>query len=397
MWTSKRSGTVSAGHPTERRPKDEKKEEKRPIMFQLRSLRLAFAHLVAALTLGAPASAQVGYPYTLTDLGSLGGNNSQGYAVNVSGQVTGTSYTAPDKHGKMSIRAFLSGANGGPLVNLGTIGGTESYGYDVNDSGQVAGSANTPVIKKGHVTSGGDYHAFLSGANGGALKDLGTLGGSYSYGNAVNTSGQVTGYSSATGGGEHAFLSGANGGALVDLGTLGGNNSYGYDVNDSGQVTGHSFTTGGYYHAFLSGANGGALKDLGTLGGNNSRGNAVNVWGQVAGVSVIAGPEGYQHAFLSGSNGGPLVDLGTLGGTSSYANDVNASGQVVGDSALASGESHPFLYSNGTMYDLNSLIAPGSGFSIQFCFGISDNGFITGNGYAADGSYHAFLLTPTAP
>jgi probable HAF family extracellular repeat protein len=174
--------------------------------------------------------------------------------------------------------------------------------------------------------------------------------------------------------------------------------SYGYDVNDSGQVTGTSSTTGGDYHAFLSGANGGALKDLGTLGGHNSEGKAVNVSGQVAGYSDIAGTAGYYHAFLSGANGGPLVDLGTLG-RYSRAYGVNASGQVIGDysSIYGTGDIHPFLYSGGTMYDLNSLVAPGSGFRIRFVFDISDNGYITGEGYAADGSYHAFLLTPSAP
>jgi probable HAF family extracellular repeat protein len=68
---------------------------------------------------------------------------------------------------------------------------------------------------------------------------------------------------------------------------------------------------------------------------------------------------------------------------------VNDAGQVVGTSALGA-----FLYSGGQMLDLNNLIAPGSGLGLEVAYGISNTGYITGEGTAADGSFHAFLLTP---
>jgi probable HAF family extracellular repeat protein len=194
---------------------------------------------------------------------------------------------------------------------------------------------------------------------------------------------------------DHAFLSGPGGGALKDLGTLpGGSNSAGKGVNDSGQVTGFSGIAGGATHAFLSGPNGGPLKDLGVLpGGTYTQGLAVNASGQVTGAAGTAG--GAQHAFLSGPGGGPLQDLGTLPGlTSSLGFAVNDSGQVVGNSSgplLPVG--HAFLYSGGQMLDLNSLIAPGSGFTLVQAYGISDTGYITGYGTAPNGQTHAFLLT----
>jgi probable HAF family extracellular repeat protein len=46
------------------------------------------------------------------------------------------------------------------------------------------------------------------------------------------------------------------------------------------------------------------------------------------------------------------------------------------------------------MFDLNSLIAPGSGFTLDIAYGISDTGSITGVGTAPNGQTHAFLLTP---
>jgi probable HAF family extracellular repeat protein len=70
------------------------------------------------------------------------------------------------------------------------------------------------------------------------MVDLGTLGGTSSYGEAINDIGQVTGYSSS-----HAFLytrMPGSGGVMHDLGTLGGDYSYAYGINNSGQVVGSS-------------------------------------------------------------------------------------------------------------------------------------------------------------
>jgi probable HAF family extracellular repeat protein len=183
---------------------------------------------------------------------------------------------------------------------------------------------------------------------------------------------------------------------LKDLGTLAGTVSSGNGVNASGQVAGYSYLSGNFfpYHAFLSGPNGGPLQDLGTLGGNSSVGYGINASGQVAGWADTAG--GVPHAFLSGPNGGPLQDLGTLGGNSSFGYGVNASGQVVGSSDIAaSGAQHAFIDSGGQMLDLNSLIAPGSGFTLVGAQSISDNGYIAGYGETSSGQ-HAFLLIPTA-
>ncbi len=279
------------------------------------------------------------------------------------------------------------------LTDLGTLGGTSSYGAGVNNYGQVAGYA---------YTAGGGAHAFLSGPNGGPLQDLGTLGGTNSYGYAVNASGQVAGASYTAGNfGPLAFLSGPGGGVLQDLGTLpGGDSSFGYGVNAPGQVAGDSFVPADRaYHAFLSGPNGGPLQDLGTLPGfDSSLGYAVNGSGQVAGTSYnslnppLAGPE---HAFLSGPGGGPLQDLGTLpGGDYSIGYAVNDAGQVVGLSGTPTGATLAFLYSGGQMLDLNDLIAPGSRFTLESAQGISDTGYIAGYGIAPNGQTHAFLLTP---
>jgi probable HAF family extracellular repeat protein len=90
-----------------------------------------------------------------------------------------------------------------------------------------------------------------------------------------------------------------------------------------------------------------------------------------------------------------MTYLGTLGGAYSTAYAINDMGMVVGDSETAAGQEHAFLYSGGTMYDLNTLISPLSGWTLTYADGINDQGQIIGFGLY-DGSTRSFLLTPNA-
>jgi len=100
------------------------------------------------------------------------------------------------------------------------------------------------------------------------VTDLGTLGGTSSSGEAINNSGQVTGWSYPSSGPQHAFL--YSNGHMTDLGTLGGSYTVGYGINGRGQVTGASYTPDGY-DAFLY--SNGQMIDLGILpaGGGMAR------------------------------------------------------------------------------------------------------------------------------
>jgi probable HAF family extracellular repeat protein len=91
-----------------------------------------------------------------------------------------------------------------------------------------------------------------------------------------------------------------------------------------------------------------------------------------------------------------MTDLGTLGGNFSFAYDINDHGQVVGYATTTSGTNHAFLYSNGTIIDLNSLLSPTSGWELQLATGINDSGQIAGYG-SINGQTHAFLLDTSAP
>jgi probable HAF family extracellular repeat protein len=89
---------------------------------------------------------------------------------------------------------------------------------------------------------------------------------------------------------------------------------------------------------------------------------------------------------------GALQDLGALGWDRSYANDINDDGQVVG--ALQTGQNyHAFIWANGQMQDLNSLIPTDSGWVLTEAQGINDKSQIVGFG-VINGQTRAFLLSP---
>jgi len=94
-----------------------------------------------------------------------------------------------------ALHAFLYTPGSG-MTDLGTLGGGTSNGYAINASGQVTGQA---------VKTGGVFHAFLY-TPGSGMMDLGTLGGGSSTGYAINADGQVTGEAVTAGGDIHAFL-----------------------------------------------------------------------------------------------------------------------------------------------------------------------------------------------
>lgn len=321
------------------------------------------ATTLSMISLAEPCAAAT---YTITDLG-IG----VGFAINASGQVAGSGGSLIPLDTGGSGGAFLF--SGGSRQDLGTLGGTSLNGgaAGINDSGEVVGYSSL---------SDGSQHAFLY--SGGVMQDLGLpLGASHSFATDINTTGQVVGFGDSIDT-LRAFL--YSGGVMQDLGTLGGGASVANAINASAQVVGWASTIGDELHAFLY--SGGVMQDLGALGGGASWAWDISDGGHVVGSSYVS--DGSQHAFLY--SGGIMNDLGIPPGDSfTDAFGVNASGEVVG----ASG-SGAFLYRNGVMHNLNSLVDPLSGWVLSAAFDINDIGQITGEGVFNGEPNHAFLLTP---
>jgi probable HAF family extracellular repeat protein len=305
-------------------------------------------------------------------------------AINASGQVVGTENNTPI--------AFRTSA-GNPIVDLGTLGGTYSYGLGINNSGEAVGYS--------YIAGDSVYHAFRTSANGSlsAATDLGTPGGIYSDALGINSSGQTVGFSVdfAGDGVKHAFRTSPNG-SITSSSDLGGTNSEADGINDQGQVVGES---NGF--AFRTAPNG-AITPSSLLSDFPSAALAINASGQTVG-SYEANADRNIHAFRTTATGGldtATDDLGTLGtGLLSEALAINDQGQVVGFSYITPdsnslGVSHGFFAdSNGPMQDLNDLIPPGTGWVLGPATGINDLGQITGGG-ALNGVGESYLLTPTS-
>lgn len=323
--------------------------------------------------------------YTVTDLGTLGGSGSTGFGINASGQVAGSTGLTGDS---ADHAARWTGTT--PTV-LFPAGGTNSTGIAINASGQVAGTSD--------IAGNGATHAVRW--TGTTPQDLGTVGGTNSYAYGINASGQVAGWSeSAPFGIPHAVR--WTGTVATDLGLLGPDFSKAFAINDAGQVAGDMhFTFNGPTHAARWTGN--TVMELGTLGGSNSFGRAINASGQVAGFSNLPGNSIVHASLWTGAATTP-TDLGSLPGFDlSEAVAINAPGDVLG--LCYNGDpsgSIPFLYVGGTMYDLRSLLVPGSGATavnvVGFGFGgnaLNDLGQIAAYG-TIGGQVHALRLDPVA-
>ena len=143
---------------------------------------LALAAVVSIIAAGVStrvlARAQTAYPYTLTALQTLGGDNSGALGVNDSGEVTGgASVKNGDGTDAVTWRA-------GHITDLGRIGGRiYSAGTSVNDAGVVAGTGagTQPYLSTGGVWNPqSGWTTFsrglcASGAN--SINDTGVVGG----------------------------------------------------------------------------------------------------------------------------------------------------------------------------------------------------------------------------
>ncbi|MGP8180005.1 MAG: hypothetical protein ACLP1E_04340 [Acidimicrobiales bacterium] len=294
----------------------------------------------------------------ITNLGTFGGDEGQAFGMNSHGEVTGVADNAtPDKYSMLGdgqqTRAFLW-ANG-HLRDLGTLGGPDSFGWFINDHGQVIGVSYTSATPD-PVTGQPPASVFLW--QDGTMRDLGNLGGSVpAFGgvDAFNDAGEIAGQSNLAGNKIfHAFL--WDGHKMIDLGTFGGALSSPLWMNDRGEVIGWA--------------------DLPKILGSN------------------LGEPGDQMYRAALWDKGVSTDLGTLpNDICSTAWGINDEGVIVGAAGFCHGAVDAFIYENGKMVNLNSLVAF-SPLHLTDALTINDAGDIVGEGVLPNGDMRNFLLIP---
>ena len=372
--------------------------------------------LLAALAAPIQLAAQDPLPKTHTqyfvkDLGTLGGTQGVAEVVSNKGWVVGAANLAGDQNG----RSFLW--RDGVMSDLGTLGGPNSAepGGTVlsHNSRFIAGKAETSATDP----LGENFCFFSTGLiclgffwEDGKMTPLPTLGGNNSWATAVNNRSQVVGLA------ENSVQDSTcippqvldyepviweqdrNGVFQVrGLSRIAGDpDGYAWDMNDRGQVVGVSGNCSQTVtHAVLWES--GSVTDMGNLGSNAvNQANSINSRGDVVGISDT----GTTISSFFWHKGATMANLGMLpGDLSSWASTINDSGQIVGyscDQAYLSGNCRAYIWQNGVMTDLNTLVRPGST-PLYLVFG----NYINSHGEIAiyalnpnNGEYRAALAIP---
>jgi probable HAF family extracellular repeat protein len=340
---------------------------------------LLAAAIVAGLLASTVAAAT---EYTITDLGSLGGNDGFATDINAAGQVVGVDRRSDGRYHAFSWQA------GAGMTDLGTLGGFDPNGPPSLDSTARRLNASGQVVGYSYGSDGNIRGCLWDAGSG--MRDVGTLGGTSSCANGINDSSQVVGWTYTASGAQHAFLWQKDTG-MTDLG---GGMINGTGINNAGQVTGATITSGGATHAFRW-QSGSGMEDLGSLGGW-SIGYDINSVGDVVGISTDAGNT-YQHAVIWDASGFTDLTAGLPEPCSAIAYGLNDIGQVV-VRAFQIGTLNSqkyYIWSRSTgLEDLNTMLAPAySDWQVTGVQNISNTGQVVGNAIH-NGQTHAIVLTP---
>jgi probable HAF family extracellular repeat protein len=360
--------------------------------------------------------------YLVFDTGPAGGNIAAGSGINNAGWVSGFITTST---GAFHAALYVPGN----VIDLGTLGGANSaVEWPVkNNHGVVVGIAESATPDpNGEVfscvdfipTTGTTCLPFIWQQTTGMVQ-LPLLGGNNGFATAVNNAGVAVGWAETA---FHdptcispqvlQFLAVEWGPAAGEKQVLppwpGDSTSAATAINASGQVVGISGDCGDAVGAFsarhaLLWQNGRPVR-LQTLGGQGwNTPMAINNSGAAAGFSdtpgdVVGGVlTGNFQAALWPAGGG-IVNLHTLPGDAlAQATGINDRGQVIGTSFAASGASRAFLWQNGRIYDLNSLVPANSALYMVATGDINDHGDITGEAcVVASGCtvFHTFVAIP---
>ena len=215
-------------------------------------------------------------------------------------------------------------------------------------------------------------------------------GGDSVFAEGMNERGWVVGGAETADSFGRAFL--FQEGAMRDLG-FGGGGSFAMAVNNGGLIVGFNFSDDFTSQHAIAWRNG-VVTDIGASFAGSSRAQAVNERGTAVGFKWPPPSEPFVfHTAVF--EDGEVVDLGTLpGDTNSQALAINNRGTIVGNSFDENFRERAFIFQQGMMLDLNSLVLDAKGVFLLRAKGINNEGIIIAEGRGPDGTQHAVVLLP---
>jgi len=321
--------------------------------------------VISLIVLSASLSIAESATYSITDLGTT----IVPVAINNTGQVVGYKEMG-DGHDEAIIY------QGGVVTGLGTFGGTDSIAMGMNSSGYIVGNFKT---------SSGETHGFQVYNN--VFTDLFSAAGIINVA-GVNNSNTVFGsilgpYNEEVEGWliKHAVF--YDNGLVTNISMgMNADNSHPVAINDVGQAVFAQYPCGDCKNSFLY--SGGTLESFGWFIATdlNDQGHLV---GTRSSYSWNQDDEGILY------HDGTETIL-NCPGPDCYPQAINNQGQIVGNSRYDD-TYHAFVYSNGSMTDLDALLPSGSGWNLVEATDINDSGQIIGFGWF-NADWHAYLLDP---
>ncbi|MDF5717962.1 MAG: DUF3466 family protein [Rhizonema sp. NSF051] len=346
--------------------------------------------------------------YVITDLGNFSSDSTdiRANAINNSGQVVGREVGADQaNHGFVWDR--------GKISQLPELGYVDAVARSINDSGTIAGTVDSVIGRdqeQGFIWTKNASRGY-SGAYYGEdnvvekyfrdINNKNQVAGEYIDARTVPGVASVPGFPVPRP--SRAFY--WSKGVVTELPTLGGIIGAARSINDKSELVGNVATgadqttvTAALWRKDKNGKF--ALQNLGTFGGLQSLALAINNASQVVGQYL---PEANKSIPFIWENGNE-TDLGSLGGSLGNALSINNLTQVVGFSNTAKNAitgqevSHAFIWEDGQISDLNSLLVGGSGWELTQATGINDFGQIVGYGSYTNNlgqkQTRAFILQP---
>jgi probable HAF family extracellular repeat protein len=385
-------------------------------MTTLRRLRNLWIPCVTALVLACFSNAVAQVSYKMTDLGTNHSNdnfsmamglNNKGWAENMDGFVN-----PPENN------LFTTVARGRAVINvdglnidLGTLGKPDANSWinwgGINERGEAVGMSETAVPDP----DGEDICGFGTQLTcvpflwrNGRMSALPTVGGNNGQASAINDRGEVAGYAETTvvdSGCPPFKITSAvmwEKGKALALPTVGGDaDGVAFGINDQGQTVGYSGSCVAATHAVMWKNNTAfVLQDLG--GTRSNIAYVINNRGQIAG-KVRSADDTHYVAALWQPDGTLTTHEPLPGDLDAFATGINNRGQVVGNDFDPSFNwSHGFIWQNGVMTDLNTLIPADSNLFIISASNINERGQISGMATVLTGpragNIHAYLATP---